>query len=76
MFSDHVSMNSVVEKHSFQQSAFLSTPKFIEDLTKICEMVLECQDDREEFLKEKLQEINKSLPATVYVPTISDANRH
>ena len=56
--------------------AFLSTPRFVEDLTHICELVLQAPDDKLRFLKSQLRRINDKLPATAYVPILSNGHRH
>jgi hypothetical protein len=48
----------------------MSTPNFINDLTDISIKILQ-SENKMEFLQESLQNINKSLPATVYVPILS-----
>ena len=48
---------------------FLSTPKFISDLLFVSEVLKGIEkDDRNHYLKEVIQEINKSLPSNVYIP--------
>jgi hypothetical protein len=48
---------------------FLSTPKFISDLLYISDILKGTDHDkRNSHLKECIEEINKSLPANVYIP--------
>jgi hypothetical protein len=48
---------------------FLSSPKFISDLLYISDVLKTINvEKRNSYLKEILEEINKSLPPNVYVP--------
>ena len=48
---------------------FLSTPKFISDLLFISEVLKPIEkDDRNDYLKHIIGEMNKNLPANVYIP--------
>lgn len=48
---------------------FLSTPKFISDLLFVSEVLKGIEkEERNEYLKSVLQEINKNLPSNVYIP--------
>ena len=53
----------------------MSTPNFINDLTDISIKILQ-SENKMEFLQESLQNINKCLPATVYVPILSKSQRN
>ena len=46
------SKSSVYNLNSYMMKAFLSTPRFVEDLTRICELVLQAPDDKLRFLKQ------------------------
>lgn len=48
---------------------FLSTPKFISDLLFVSEVLKGIEkEERDAYLKQVLEEINKNLPANVYIP--------
>jgi hypothetical protein len=48
---------------------FFSTPKFISDLIHISEVLKGIEkEERNDMLKELLGQLNKNLPANVYVP--------
>jgi phosphatidylinositol 4-kinase len=48
----------------------MSTPNFINDLTDISVRILK-SENKEKFLSDNLQKMNKSLPATTYMPILS-----
>jgi hypothetical protein len=48
----------------------------MKDLTDICEDVLKENDDKEKFLKDQMHKLNKSLPATAYIPILTGAQRN
>jgi hypothetical protein len=52
-----------------EHHVFFSTPKFVSDLIHISE-VLKGVDrpERNDMLKELLEQLNKNLPANVYIP--------
>ena len=48
---------------------FLSTPKFISDLLFVSEVLKPIEkDQRDDYLKHIIGEMNKNLPANVYIP--------
>jgi hypothetical protein len=52
-----------------EHQVFFSTPKFISDLIHISEVLKGIErPERNEMLKELLSQLNKNLPANVYVP--------
>lgn len=51
-------------------SSFLSTPNLISDLTDISVQILK-QDDKMDYLKLKISEMNLKLPATAYLPILN-----
>lgn len=52
-----------------QYHLFLSTPKFISDLLFVSEVLKPIEkDQRDDYLKQIIKEINKNLPANVYIP--------
>lgn len=53
----------------------MSTPSFISDLTDISVRILK-SDNKEKFLSDNLQKMNKSLPATTYTPILSNFQRN
>ena len=56
--------NNMTEHHMF-----FSTPKFVSDLIHISEVLKGVErPDRNDMLKELLEQLNKNLPANVYVP--------
>jgi ATP-dependent Lon protease len=55
---------------SLALNAYLSTPKFIKNLTDISNELITVTN-REEYLKEQLKSINKMLPASVYIPLVN-----
>ena len=59
-------------------NAYLSTPQFINTLTDICDDVMKFQnpEDKMSFLKKRLCEINRKLPAQVYLPFVSKSMRN
>jgi len=58
--------------------AYLSTPSFIKTLTDLSDDVMKYQTPKEKkhFLKKQLCQINKKLPAQVYIPFVSKAMRN
>ena len=60
---------------SFQQRAFQSTPNFISALTKIGKEVLS-SSDRRVCLVQGLQRLNEQLPASIYLPFVSNSWRN
>jgi hypothetical protein len=58
-------LSSNLEEHQ----EFLSTPKFLSDLLFVSEMLKNTpKEERNEFLRDTIIEINKTLPANVYIP--------
>ena len=58
-------LSNNMEQHQF----FLSTPKFISDLLFVSEVLITIEKDaRDAYLKQVIEEINKSLPSNVYIP--------
>ena len=56
--------NNMTEHH-----VFFSTPKFVSDLIHISEVLKGVErPDRNDMLKELLEQLNKNLPANVYIP--------
>jgi hypothetical protein len=52
-----------------EHQIFFSTPKFISDLIHISEVLKGIErEERNDMLKELLNQLNKNLPANVYVP--------
>ena len=52
-----------------EYSLFLSTPKFISDLLFVSEVLKPIEkEQRNDYLKQMIVEINKNLPANVYIP--------
>lgn len=52
-----------------QYPLFLSTPKFISDLLFVSEVLKGIEkDERNGYLKQVIEEVNKNLPANVYIP--------
>lgn len=52
-----------------EHGLFLSTPKFISDLLFVSEVLRGIEkDERNDYLKSVLEEINKNLPSNVYIP--------
>lgn len=52
---------------------FLSTPKFISDLLFVSEVLRGIdKEERNDYLKSVLEEINKHLPSNVYIPIHQD----
>ena len=48
---------------------FLSTPKLVSDLLFVSDLLKSVEkDERNYYLTEIIKEINKSLPANVYIP--------
>ena len=54
---------------------YLSTPLFIKELTKISDDLI-TQPNQAAYLREKLREVNRQLPASVYIPFLSDKARN
>lgn len=58
--------------------AYLSTPRFMKTLTDLSDEVMKQPTNKEKlrFLKEQLCEINKRLPAQVYIPFVNKSMRN
>lgn len=56
-------------------SGYLSTPFFVMCLTNLGSIILNAQN-REEALFDGLQQINKHLPANVYIPFVNESMRN
>lgn len=54
----------------------MSTPNFVNDLTEICVAILTSEGDKMQFLQSQLERMNENLPASVYVPVLSKAQRN
>eukprot|EP00347_Sterkiella_histriomuscorum_P015790 403355671 len=63
------------EKTEFSINSFFSTLNFIKDLTDLSVDILD-SSDKMQSLKDGLHEINKQLPATVYIPFVSNSTRN
>lgn len=58
-----------ISNNMTQHHLFLSTPKFISDLLFVSEVLKPIEkDERDDYLKHIIGEINKNLPANVYIP--------
>ena len=59
-------------------NAYLSTPQFINTLTDLCDEVMKFHNpqDKMKHLKKRLCEINRKLPAQVYLPFVSKSMRN
>ena len=52
---------------------FLSTPKFISDLLFVSEVLKGIEkEERNDYLKSVIEEMNKHLPSNVYIPIRQD----
>ena len=52
-----------------EYNLFLSTPKFISDLLFVSELLKPVEkEERNGYLQNLIEEINKNLPANVYIP--------
>ena len=58
--------------------AYLSTPRFMKTLTDLSDEVLKQPTNKEKlrFLKQQLCEINRQLPAQVYIPFVNKSMRN
>lgn len=58
--------------------AYLSTPRFMKTLTDLSDEVMKQPTNKEKlrFLKQQLCEINKRLPAQVYIPFVNKSMRN
>lgn len=54
---------------------YLSTPLFIKRLTQISDELI-TQPNQAAYLREKLREVNAQLPASVYIPFLSQSMRN
>lgn len=56
-----------------EHQIFFATPKFVSDLIHISDVLKAVQkEERNDMLKELLHQLNKNLPANVYVPIIQE----
>lgn len=64
--------------HQDYIDAWQSTPHFIKRLTDISDEVMRYQTPKEKklYLKQALCEVNKKLPAQVYIPFVSQSMRN
>jgi len=64
--------------HQDYLDAYLSTPSFVKTLTDLSDDVMKFNTPKEKkhFLKKQLCQINKSLPAQVYIPFVSKSMRN
>lgn len=65
-------------KNSDYVNAYLSTPQFINTLTDLSDEVMEYHsaEAKKKFLKQRLCQINKQLPAQVYIPFVNQSMRN
>lgn len=62
-------MMRAISNNMTEHSLFLSTPKFISDLLFVSEVLKGIEkEERDGYLKQVIEEINKNLPANVYIP--------
>ena len=61
---------------SYNLQAFKSTPRFIESLTELSVQILNEECDKKRALINGLNEINKGLPANIYIPFVNNAWRN
>ena len=66
-------VSSLAEK--FRSKSFFSTPNLVNDLTDISVKILR-SNNKMEFLQNSLRKINENLPATCYVPLLSNFHRN
>ena len=59
-------------------NAYLSTPQFIKTLTEMSDDVMKytTSEEKKVFLKKRLCEINRKLPAQVYLPFVNKSMRN
>ena len=71
-----MSMNSSEDSDFIR--AYQSTPSFIKRLTEISDQIMTFQTPKEKkvFMKSQLCELNKKLPAQVYIPFVSKSMRN
>ena len=55
--------------------SYLSTPKFIKRLADISDELIS-EPNQLQYLRDKLKEVNQQLPASVYLPFVSDSMRN
>lgn len=62
-------MMSALSNNMTEHPLFLSTPRFISDLLFVSEVLKGIgKDERNAYLKQVIDEINKNLPSNVYIP--------
>jgi len=62
-------MMRALSNNMIEHPLFLSTPKFISDLLFVSEVLKGIEkDERNDYLKTVIEEINKNLPSNVYIP--------
>jgi len=62
-------MMRAISNNMTEHPLFLSTPKFISDLLFVSEVLKGIEkDERNDYLKSVIEELNKNLPADVYIP--------
>lgn len=62
-------MMRAISNNLTEHALFLSTPKFISDLLFVSEVLKGIEkEERNAYLKQVIEEINKNLPANVYIP--------
>ena len=62
-------MMRAISNNMTEYPLFLSTPKFISDLLFVSEVLKGIEkEQRNDYLVKVIEEINKNLPANVYIP--------
>ena len=62
-------MMRALSNNMTEHALFLSTPKFISDLLFVSEVLKGIEkEERDAYLIQVLEEINKNLPSNVYIP--------
>lgn len=70
--------SKMIDKLNIDQigfDAYLSTPFFINRLTQISNELI-TQPNQQQYLREKLKEVNTQLPGAVYLPFVSCSMRN
>ena len=69
--------NSLSESNDINLLSFMSGINFIETLCNICERTKEIPNEQQlGFIRREITEINKTLPANIYIPFLKDSIRN
>jgi hypothetical protein len=75
--NEHIDDEKIINKNDINLKAFLSTMNFVDSLCSISKDTFQIpKDEQIVFLKREISDLNKELPANVYIPFLNNSIRN